>query len=160
MPTSELAPSNDFPFSDEVELAETFISPRQRPRVDHWSNPLMQEFSRKAKPRTSTAKLAKKKNGLEQLVLDFGQKNRGPQTCKDCDMTFNHTVESDDGFHMIYHNAVLSGVDYAEYKDEIAVNKRWHEVFGNVRTVLVTRHSHLKEKKKVCCLEKLISRVR
>jgi len=159
--SSELAQTSELEFSgDELETqdsAETLsTSPRKRPRVDPWSSPLyktkLARPSSSLKPRSATPKVQlKKKDGLEQLVLDFGQKNRGPRTCKECGMTFNHTAECDEGFHMIYHNAVLSGADYPTYKDENAVDKRWNETYGNTRVVLVTRHSSIREKKKVRC---------
>ncbi|KAG9287761.1 hypothetical protein G9A89_017356 [Geosiphon pyriformis] len=58
----------------------------------------------------------------EQLFLELGQKNFGPSTCPDCDMSYNIGTE-DDKVHAKYHRGVVSGIEYPGYKNEVIVQE-------------------------------------
>ncbi|KAL1917889.1 uncharacterized protein VTP21DRAFT_3723 [Calcarisporiella thermophila] len=61
------------------------------------------------------------KRQLQQLYLDFGQKNVGPITCKECGMSYSHGTE-DDKLHQRFHRSTTSRLEYPGYRSERVVS--------------------------------------
>ncbi|ORX47627.1 hypothetical protein BCR36DRAFT_94016 [Piromyces finnis] len=58
------------------------------------------------------------KKNYEQLYINFGQTGISPIICSDCGMPFNPSIREDDIQHKNYHNIIIDGLEYNEYKTD------------------------------------------
>ncbi|KAK9761715.1 hypothetical protein K7432_013166 [Basidiobolus ranarum] len=64
-----------------------------------------------------------KKPRFQQLFLELGQKDFGLITCPECKMQYSRGQEDDDAFHDKYHRAVIAGIEYPHYKNEMIASR-------------------------------------
>ncbi|CAJ0650923.1 14057_t:CDS:2 [Entrophospora sp. SA101] len=67
--------------------------------------------------------IKQKKHSGEQLFLELGQKNFSFYTCPECKMCYSRGISEDDALHSKYHRAVIGGIIYSSYKNEVILEQ-------------------------------------
>ncbi|CAH1763117.1 15877_t:CDS:2 [Entrophospora sp. SA101] len=71
----------------------------------------------------SMTSIKQKKHSGEQLFLELGQKNFSFYTCPECKMCYSRGISEDDALHSKYHRAVIGGIIYSSYKNEVILEQ-------------------------------------
>lgn len=112
--------------------------------------PLIPRFNSEnnAKTHSYSASPSKKRvKQTEQMFLDFGQRNFSTYTCPECHMPYSRGTVEDEAVHAKYHKAVVRGITYTSYKNEMML-KQFPEDNSRIM-MLVYNQSNQFEKRKI-----------
>ena len=105
---------------------------------------------RKLRGKRSIASKHTKRDTLQQLCLDLGQRNFGHVTCRVCGMVYSLGQSQDEADHSKFHRRYLAGVTFQGWKQERVVEVR---VDGRILAVFPDDgRRHLKKVQELCSL--------
>jgi len=87
---------------------ENTVVPQKSTSAPRRVSPSQPSSKSKSKPKETP----KPKPILQQLTLDFGQKQIGPKRCADCGMSYNPVQKDDEEVHRKFHKAVTAGIEW------------------------------------------------
>ncbi|XP_008119559.2 N-acetyltransferase ESCO2 isoform X1 [Anolis carolinensis] len=76
-------------------------------------------------PRTSKKSKELSKGLKDQMVIDAGQKHFGATVCKSCGMVYSAANPEDEAHHIQYHQRLLEGIKYVNWKNEHVAAEFW-----------------------------------
>ncbi|RIB26075.1 ESCO1/2 acetyl-transferase-domain-containing protein [Gigaspora rosea] len=132
--------------SDDDDDSGNIIIKRKRKQT----YPLIPRFNSEnnAKTHSYSASPAKKRvKQTEQMFLDFGQRNFSTYTCPECHMPYSRGTVEDEAVHAKYHKAVVRGITYTSYKNEMMM-KQFPEDNSRIM-MLAYNQSNQFEKRKI-----------
>ncbi|XP_067677515.1 N-acetyltransferase ESCO2-like [Haliotis asinina] len=110
--------------STEEKKYFSIFDPKKKRQVSQSNSSPLSRRSLRSSPRISPGfKITKDTDGMEQMIIDAGQKKIGAIQCKTCNMLYNQGDPSDEADHAKIHLTFISALSFPGWKKERVVQE-------------------------------------